>query len=191
MAVSFERKTNETSISAELDFGSEPEVNIETGVPFFDHMLHSFAFHGRMRCSIRASGDIEVDPHHLVEDVGIVLGECMSAYVERNGPVVRYGQAAIPMDDALSQAVVDIGGRPYLVYHANFPQPRVGDFDVSLVREFLLGLTTHGKLNLHAECRYGENSHHMIESLFKAMGRAISLACAKATGGVASTKGVI
>ena len=191
MAISIERKTNETSISAEFDIGSEPKVDIETGVPFFDHMLHAFAFHGRIHCSIRAQGDIEIDPHHLVEDVGIVLGECIAAYVDKHGPVVRYGHSTIPMDDALSSAVVDIGGRPYLVYHANYPQERVGDFDVSLVREFLLGLTTHGKLNLHADCRYGENSHHMIEALYKAMGRAISVACSPATGGIVSTKGVL
>ena len=191
MAVSIERKTKETSISAEFDIEGGPAVDITTGVPFFDHMLNAFVFHGRMQCSIRASGDLEVDPHHLVEDVGIVLGDCISAYVEQNGPVVRYGYSAIPMDDALSSAVVDIGGRPYLVYHATYPQERVGDFDVSLVREFLLGLTNRAKLNLHAECRYGVNSHHMIEALFKAMGIAISQACRPATGGVVSTKGVL
>lgn len=141
-----------------------------------------------MACSIQGTGDIEVDPHHLVEDVGIVLGDAICAYVEETGPVQRFGQAVIPMDDALSEAVIDLCGRSYLVYHAELPQPRVGTFDVSLVREFLLGLTSHGRFNLHAICRYGENSHHMLEALFKATGRALGAACMPVAA-VRSTKG--
>ena len=188
MSIVVERTTKETQIAIELDLSNTPSVSIETGLPFFDHMLHALAFHGGIQCTVRGTGDIEVDPHHLVEDVGIVLGDVIAQFIDKNGPVQRFGQAIIPMDDALSEAVVDLCGRSYLVYQAELPQPRVGTFDVSLIREFLFGLTSHGRFNLHATCRYGENSHHMLEALFKALGRALGAACAPA-GNIRSTKG--
>jgi imidazoleglycerol-phosphate dehydratase len=190
MGISVERSTKETTISVEIDFAGAPSISVETGVRFFDHMLEAMAFHGAMECTIRASGDIDVDPHHLVEDVGIVLGEAVSRFVEERGPVVRFGQAVIPMDDALAEVVIDLSGRPYLVYRPVFPQPTIGAFDVSLIREFLQGFSSRGRLNLHAECRYGENSHHMVEALFKALGRALRIACAPGET-IRSTKGVL
>ncbi len=191
MGISIERNTKETHITAEVDFTGSPSVNVETGVPFFDHMLTAMAFHGRMECSIRADGDVDVDPHHLVEDVGLVLGACISQFCDKRGPVQRFGQATIPMDDALSEVVIDVCGRAYLVYEAVFPQPTAGNFDLSLVREFLTGLSTHGRLTLHAHCRYGRNSHHMVEALYKALGRAIETACSPVEGAVRSTKGTL
>lgn len=191
MGFEVERTTKETDIAATFDVGDAPVIDITTGLPFFDHMLGSFAFHGRLECQIKASGDIDVDPHHLVEDVGIVLGDCILKYAKEKGPLSRFGHAVVPMDDALSSATIDLSGRPYLAYRATFPQERVGTFSISLVREFLLGLSAHAMMNLHAECRYGENSHHMVEALFKAVGRALRAACTPSSGEIASTKGVL
>lgn len=190
-AVSRSRKTDETDISVQFGFADDGEVRINTGVPFFDHMLHAWAFHGGMACTIEASGDVEIDPHHLVEDVGLVLGDALLEYVDRTGPVARFGHSVVPMDDAVAEVAIDIGGRPYLVYHADFPQDRAGSFDVSLVREFLHAFASRGRLNLHAACRYGLNSHHMIEALFKALGRALGAACRPSRSGLRSTKGAL
>lgn len=189
-SIKIERNTTETRIAAELRLGPTTGLSIATCLPFFDHMLHAMLFHGGFSCTISATGDIEVDPHHLVEDVGLVLGQAVADYVDRFGPVARFGHSMVPMDDALSEVVLDLCGRPYLVYHADFPQPRAGDFDVSLVREFLQGFANKGKLNLHATCRYGLNSHHMIESLFKALGRALAIAISPSQR-VRSTKGTL
>jgi imidazoleglycerol-phosphate dehydratase len=193
MNVSVERTTHETSITIDLGFPESlsGSPTISTGVPFFDHMLHACTFHGGMDCTIRAEGDIDVDPHHLVEDVGIVLGDAVRGYVEKNGPIQRFGHAIIPMDEALSEVIIDVCGRPYLVYRADLPQSTVGTFDVSLVREFLHGFASHGMMNLHADCRYGENSHHMIEALFKALGKALRTACRRVDGAPRSTKGTL
>ena len=195
MKAAAERATLETNITVELDFTSPDEgpvsPAIATGVAFFDHMLGACAFHGGMDCTIRATGDLDVDPHHLVEDVGIVFGDALRRYVEQNGPVRRFGHGLVPMDEALSEAVVDICGRPYLVYRAALPQLTVGSFDTSLVREFMHGFVTHGMLNLHADCRYGANSHHMIEALFKALGRALHQACSAGSETPLSTKGTL
>ena len=147
------------------------------------------AFHGGFSLQIEGKGDLEVDPHHLVEDVGIVLGTAFSRIVEDFGSVARFGHAVIPMDDALSEVTIDACGRPYLVYRADFPQARSGNFDMWLTREFFGGLATSARINLHAECRYGLNSHHMVESLFKATGKALSQAFAPVEGAPLSTKG--
>ena len=189
MAMHRDRKTKETNVSVDFDFGIEPSISVSTGVPFFDHMLTSMAFHGGMVCTIRASGDLEVDPHHLVEDVGIVLGGCIGDYVEASGPIGRFGSSIVPMDDALSEVTVDVSGRAYLVYDVVYPQHRVGTLDIHLFREFLQGFVTNGRLNLHAHCRYGLNSHHMAESLFKALGRSLAIACEPVGGEIRSTKG--
>lgn len=189
MGFSVERKTKETQIQAEIDFVDSPTVAIDTSLPFFDHLLTSMAFHGRMACSIHARGDVEVDPHHLVEDTGLVLGSCIKAFCDERGPVERFGNSVVPMDDARSEVVIDLSGRPYLVYEANLPQSTAGTFDLSLIREFLHGLTTTGAFNLHAQCTYGLNSHHMVEALFKALGRALYIACRPVGGEIRSTKG--
>jgi len=183
-----ERSTKETSIRLTLGLDGPGEVKIETGLPFFDHILRSMAFHGRFALELEASGDVEVDPHHLVEDVGIVLGDAFRACLQKIGAVERYGHSVIPMDDALSEVAVDVCERPYLAFSAEFPQNRCGEFDLSLLREFLLGLANRARINLHADCRAGLNSHHMAESLFKALGRALKNAYTPSAGGM-STKG--
>jgi imidazoleglycerol-phosphate dehydratase len=183
------RNTAETKISLTLDMDRHQRPVLDTPLPFFSHMLNAMAWHGGFYLEISAKGDIEVDPHHLVEDVGIVLGRALADTLD-TGAVARYGDAVIPMDDALSQAVVDAANRPYLVYRANFPQSHAGDFDLSLFREFFYALAVNARINLHLICHYGENGHHMIEALFKALGKALGRAYAPVDGSAAdmSTK---
>ena len=185
------RKTKETDITITIDIDQPGEVSVKTGLPFFDHILTSMAFHGGFRMEIAASGDIEVDPHHLVEDTGIVLGECLKKHLGSGLTVRRFGHAVIPMDDALSEVTIDACNRPYLELRAVFPQDRSGAFDMWLIREFLLALANGAGINLHASCRYGENSHHMAESLFKALGIALKEGFAARPGAVRSTKGIL
>jgi imidazoleglycerol-phosphate dehydratase len=187
----FERKTKETDINIGLDIEKEGVVSVATGLPFFDHILTSMAFHGGFALNINASGDIEVDPHHLVEDTGLVLGECLKRTLDEGVSVHRYGHAIIPMDDALSEVTIDACGRPYLDFRAAFPQERSGDFDMWLIREFLLGLANRALINIHAACRYGDNSHHMVEAMFKALGIALKEGFARLPEGVRSTKGIL
>jgi imidazoleglycerol-phosphate dehydratase len=189
-AVSLARKTRETEISMTLRPDAAGEIAIATGVPFFDHMLHSMAFHGGMTLSVQASGDLAVDPHHLVEDVGLVLGMLLAEWVEANGPVERFGSASVPMDEALARVVVDVCGRPTPVLKADFPQPRAGAFDLALVREFWAALAGRAGISLHGIVEYGENAHHMVEALFKALGMALGRAYTPREG-VRSTKGVL
>ena len=189
--ISRERNTKETQIKLTVDLDSNKEPVIETPVPFFNHILNSMAFHGGFYLEVRAAGDVEVDPHHLVEDTGIVLGDALKEAVEKYGPIQRFGHAVIPMDEALSEATLDASGRPFLVLNADFPQEYAGAFPLCLVKEFLIALTSRGGLTLHTECRYGENSHHMAEALFKALGRALGTAYKRRTGSVASTKGTL
>ncbi len=172
--IEVERKTKETEVRVELDFDSGEPVDIDTGLAFLDHMLHAMAFHGGFSLVVKAKGDIDVDAHHTVEDIGLVMGDALKGALERSAGIMRYGHAVIPMDDSLFEVVVDVSGRPYLRYIASYNQERVGDFDVNLVREFLYGLSSRGKINLHAIQRYGINAHHSIEALFKALGRALA-----------------
>lgn len=191
--IEVQRTTKETDIRVTLDMDAKGPSAPRTGLPFFDHMLNAMAFHGRFRLEIEADGDIEVDPHHLVEDTGLVIGDALERYRRESNGIVRYGQALIPMDDALSEAVVDACGRPYLVYDADWPQTHAGDFAISLLREFWWGLAVAGKMNLHLHVRYAENSHHAAEALFKAAGRALAQAYRPTGGGgeAMSTKGKI
>ncbi len=183
------RNTAETTISLNIDPDERQRSKITMPLPFFAHMLNAMAWHGGFTLEIEADGDVHVDPHHLVEDVGIVLGQALAGIL-KNGAVARYGNASIPMDDALSQAVVDAANRPYLVYKAEFPQAYSGNFDMSLFREFFYALAHNARINLHLICHYGENSHHMIEALFKALGKALAQAYQATDGGAAemSTK---
>ena len=190
-STSCSRKTKETEISVQLTLDPVAGISIDTGVPFFDHMLEAMAFHGRFGLVVKAAGDIEVDEHHLVEDAGIVLGEALNRLLEAHGPVQRYGQAVVPMDEALSEVVIDVSGRPYLVFSGLFPQERIGSFQAILVREFIGGLAARGRITIHAHLRYGDNSHHMAESLFKALGIALSRAYSRAHAGGMSTKGSV
>jgi len=188
-----ERKTKETKIRLTLDLDRHEAPKVATGVPFFDHMLTAFAFHGGFFLEIDAEGDLAVDPHHLVEDTGLVLGDAFKKVQEARGGVVRYGHSVIPMDEALSEVTVDACGRAYWVFDADFPQPTAGTFDLSLIREFIIAFTNRAQVNLHARCRYGANGHHMAEALFKALGKALAQAYASREGGevAMSTKGVI
>ncbi len=167
------RKTKETDITIELNLDSSKTPDINTTLPFFDHILYSMAFHGGFYLKINASGDIDVDPHHLVEDTGLVLGDAFKTAASKGGAISRFGHFQIPMDDSLSEITLDAGGRPYLVYKAEYPQQNAGNFDIFLIKEFLKALSDKAGINLHAECRYGENSHHMVEALFKSLGKAL------------------
>lgn len=183
-----DRSTKETTVSLTLELHDPAEREIASTVPFFDHLLHAMSFHGGFGLGLSAGGDIDVDAHHLVEDVGIVLGQ---AFLQLAEGVARFGSAVIPMDDSLSEVAVDVCGRPTLVYHAAYPQTTVGTFDLALIREFLLGFVGNARVALHATVRHGENAHHMAESLFKALGRSLGAAYGPADGRVRSTKGLL
>jgi imidazoleglycerol-phosphate dehydratase len=171
--VQIARKTRETDIQLSLDPDAAGAGSIDTGLPFLDHMLTAMAFHGKLSVSLAAKGDLEVDPHHLVEDVGLVLGQALSGVLEKTGQVRRFGHAVIPMDEALAEVAIDVCGRPTLSWHAEFPQPVVGSFPIELLHEFFTALAAQARISLHVEIRRGGNSHHMAEAAFKAAGRAI------------------
>ena len=187
-----DRKTTETQITIRLDLDGRGKQEVATGMPFLDHMLAQVARHGHFDLSVEATGDLAVDFHHTVEDLGIALGEAVSQALGDKAGIVRYGAARVPMDDALA-SVVDLSGRPFLVFQA--PQlkgGRVGDFDLDLVREFFQGLTNHLRANLHVQVEYGQNLHHMVEAVYKALGRALDQATdldPRLSGVVPSTKG--
>ena len=187
---SVNRDTKETRISAVLSLDGG-EVKVSTGIGFFDHMLTALAFYAGWGLELKAEGDLEVDGHHTVEDVGIVLGQAFrQALGERKG-IVRFGCAMVPMDEALCRTVVDCSNRPYLVFQAEMPQPMIGSFDSCLTREFMQGLAVHGGLTLHQECLYGGNAHHITEALFKSLGLALKEAARVEGDRVISTKGVL
>jgi imidazoleglycerol-phosphate dehydratase len=187
------RKTRETEVRLALDLGSRGAISVQSGVPFLDHLLTAMAHHGGFGLTLRASGDLAVDAHHLVEDVGIVLGSALAEIAAGGGAVARFGHSVIPMDDALAEADIDVCGRPTLVYSASFPQPAVGGFDLALLRELTGGLASSAKVSLHLAVRYGDNSHHMAEALFKALGKALAQAYAVMPGeaDAMSTKGIV
>ena len=188
---SLERSTTETTIKMYINIDGNGESDINTGIPFFDHMLEQIARHGFIDLSIQAEGDIEVDFHHTVEDVGIVLGQIIAEALGDKKGIIRYADSFIPMDEALSMAAMDIGGRPFLHYEANFTGERTGNFEVQLIEEFFRALAFNSGMTLHIRNLYGKNNHHIIESMFKAFAKALD----KATGfdlrveGVLSTKG--
>jgi imidazoleglycerol-phosphate dehydratase len=188
--IEIKRATRETDISLVLDPEGLRGGSIQTGMPFFDHLLSSMAFHGRLGLTLAAKGDLDVDPHHLVEDTGLVLGQALSGLLDRTGSVVRFGHAVIPMDEALAEVVIDVCGRPTLSWQARFPQGWAGSFDLSLLKEFFNALAAQARVSLHVEVRRGENSHHMAEAAFKALGRALSQAYAP-SGEEMSSKGRI
>jgi len=190
-AIVLKRKTKETDIALSLDINGKG-VEIDTPVAFFNHMLTAMAFHGGFALSVKATGDVDVDPHHLVEDIGLVLGDALAQSAAKTGVVKRFGYSIIPMDEAVSETVIDICGRPSMVLNADFPQPKAGTFDMCLIREFLIALSNRAQIALHCTCRYGENSHHMAEALFKALGKALAQAYSAADSKqVLSTKGLI
>jgi imidazoleglycerol-phosphate dehydratase len=187
------RKTKETEISAELNLDGKGEHDIQTGIPFFDHMLTLFAVHGFFDLDITASGDLEVDFHHTVEDVGLVLGDSFNKALGDRKQIKRFGHAVTPMDDALAAVTIDLSKRPFFVCNAPTPVQSGTNFNVSLTKEFFRAFTITAGMNLHINVLYGDNEHHIIESIFKAAGRAMDEACAidARITGVRSTKGIL
>lgn len=189
---SLTRTTRETDITASVNLDGSGEVSVETGIPFFDHMLDAFGRHATFDLNVSARGDLEVDAHHTVEDVGIVLGQCISEALGTRGGITRFGSSAMPMDEALVLAAVDISGRGQLHYAVDLPIEIIGTFDTSLAKEFLVALATNAGLTLHVRSLAGENSHHIVEAAFKAVARALREAVAldpRLGGAVPSTKG--
>ncbi len=186
-----ERKTKETEIfvAVDLDGGN---ISIDTGIGFFDHMLTALAMHSGIALTVRAKGDLEVDCHHTVEDVGIVLGQALSKALGDKSGIKRYGSFFIPMDEALAFASVDISGRPFLVFDAEMPQAVVGGFDCCMTEEFFRAFAFNAGITLHIKCEYGSNSHHIIEAIFKAVAHSLACAVEKTDSGkTLSTKGVL
>ena len=190
---SIERKTNETQISLSLDVDGEGKSELETGVPFLSHMLDLFTKHGQFNLSVDAKGDIEVDDHHTTEDIGICIGQALREALGDKKGIKRYGNAFVPMDEALAQVIVDISNRPHFEYRAEYPSSVVGSFAVDLVHEFLWKFALESRITLHVIVHYGSNTHHMIEAVFKALGRALDEATSidPRVQGVPSTKGVL
>ena len=169
---SMQRQTQETAISVEICLDSG-ELDISTGIGFFDHMLSAFAVHGGFGLKVSAQGDLDVDCHHTVEDTGIVLGQAFAQALPTKRGIRRFGHAFIPMDEAMAFAAADISGRPFLVFQGEFPQERVGGFDTCMTEEFFRAFAVNAGLTLHIRCEYGKNSHHMIEAVFKAVAHAL------------------
>ncbi|AGY91092.1 hypothetical protein SPICUR_00315 [Spiribacter curvatus] len=189
-----ERNTLETRVQVSLDLDGSGAGTRHTGVGFFDHMLDQLARHGLLDLDVTATGDLHIDAHHTVEDVGITLGQAFAAVVGDKRGLVRYGHAVCPLDEALSRVVVDLSGRPGLYFRASFPSARIGEFDTELVREFWQGFTSQAAVTLHMDALQGENAHHIAETLFKAGGRALRMAAsADPRGGddLPSTKGAL
>ena len=188
------RRTGETDVAVRVNLDGSGKATAKTGVGFFDHMLTALARHALLDLDVTATGDLHVDGHHTVEDVGIVLGQALAqALGERRG-IRRYGEATVPLDDALARAVVDVSGRPFLAYHADPPTwQMLGDYDVALTPEFFRGLATHGGLTVHIDLLRGQNAHHVVEAVFKAVARALGAAVTldPRVTDVPSTKGVL
>lgn len=187
-----ERKTLETDVQVAINLDGTGERTLEIGIPFLEHMLDQIARHGLIDLDIRAIGDLHIDDHHTVEDVGITLGQALKAAVGDKRGIRRYGHAYVPLDESLSRVVLDLSGRPGLEYHVEFPRERVGNFDVDLFREFFQGFVNHAQVTLHIDCLRGLNAHHIIETVFKAFGRALRMAVEydpRAEGILPSTKG--
>ncbi|MFD1672055.1 imidazoleglycerol-phosphate dehydratase HisB [Agrilactobacillus yilanensis] len=188
-----QRKTAETQIEISLNLDQPEPINIDTGIGFFDHMLNAFAKHGRFGLTVKATGDLEVDPHHTTEDVGIVLGQCFKEALGNKAGIERFGTAFVPLDETLSRVVIDLSGRAYLVFDATLENPKLGTYDTEVTQDFFQAFAFSGEFNLHASVLYGRNTHHKIETLFKALGKAMRTAVTlnPEIKGIPSTKGVI
>jgi imidazoleglycerol-phosphate dehydratase len=189
-----ERNTSETQIRIRLNLDGGGQGVFETGVPFLDHMLDQVARHGMIDLDIRAKGDLHIDAHHTVEDIGITLGQAIDRAVGDKQGIRRYGHSYVPLDEALSRVVVDFSGRPGLSYGVEFPRARIGDFDVDLFGEFFRGFVNHAKVTLHIDTLKGQNAHHVAETIFKAFGRALRMALepdSRMQGTIPSTKGTL
>jgi imidazoleglycerol-phosphate dehydratase len=185
------RKTRETDIRLTLDLDGQGRAEVATGVGFLDHMLELYARHGLMDLAVACQGDLHVDAHHTTEDVGICLGQAIDRALGDRAGIRRYGHAVLPMDETLVTTAVDLGGRPYWVWNAPMPAPKIGTFDSELVADFWQAVCTQGRMNLHVLLHYGRNTHHISEAIFKGLARSLRMACERdpRSEGVPSTKG--
>ena len=189
-----ERKTKETDIKLDLNLNGKGQFKIDTGIPFMDHMLTLMTAHGYLDLKITAKGDTEIDDHHTVEDLGICLGKAIDEALGKREGIRRYGEAAVPMDEALAKVVIDISNRPFLAYRVTFQESKSGTFDVSLIKEFFRALVFQAGITMHIDLLSGDEAHHVAESIFKAFGRALDQATGKEDrlgSEVPSTKGVL
>jgi imidazoleglycerol-phosphate dehydratase len=189
-----QRDTKETQVFVALDLDGRGDAKLDSGIPFLDHMLDQIARHGAIDLTVRAKGDLEIDAHHTVEDIGITLGMALAKSLGDKKGIRRYGHAYVPLDEALSRAVVDFSGRPGLAYNVKFTRARVGEFDVDLTHEFFQGLVNHALATVHIDNLRGDNSHHQCETIFKAFARALRMAVEpdpRAAGMIPSTKGAL
>ncbi len=189
---SITRKTSETQIGLSLNLDGSGSSKLDTGLPFLDHMLDQVARHGMVDLEVAAKGDLHIDAHHTVEDVGISFGQALAAAVGDKSGIRRYGHAYVPLDEALSRVVMDLSGRPGLIYQVKFSRAWIGEFDVDLVHEFFQGFVNHAQVTLHIDNLRGDNAHHQCETVFKAFGRALRMAAERdprVGGAIPSTKG--
>ena len=185
------RKTNETDILLQINLDGEGKYEIDTGIGFLDHMLSHLSKHSKIDMTLKAKGDLEVDQHHTVEDVAICLGEAIVQTLGDKKGIARYGNSAVPMEDALANVALDLSGRPFCVYNVQYRTEKVGDFDVECFEELLRSFANHGKFNLHITVPHGTNSHHIAESIFKALGQALGQAVKIVGKDIPSTKGTL
>jgi imidazoleglycerol-phosphate dehydratase len=186
------RNTLETQVAVEINLDGRGEVMFDTGLPFLDHMLDQIARHGMIDLKIKAKGDLHIDAHHTVEDIGITLGQALAQAIGNKKGIRRYGHAYVPLDEALSRVVIDLSGRPGMAFHVEFVRARIGEFDVDLIHEFFQGLVNHAMITLHIDNLSGNNAHHQAETIFKAFGRALRVALEadpRAADLIPSTKG--
>ena len=186
-----ERKTSEVDVVVDLEIDGSGKYDIDTGVPFFDHMLEQLSKHGYFDLNIKAKGDTEIDFHHTVEDVGIAIGQAFDKALGDRKSIARYGSSSVPFDETLSNSHIDLSGRPYFVFDVNLSNSKVGDFDVELAKEFFQSITSNLKANIHIELKYGSNNHHIIESIFKSVGKSLDMATGLdlRSNSIPSTKG--
>ncbi len=185
------RKTNETEIEMELNLDGDGRYEIDTGLGFLDHMLTHLSKHSKIDIILKAKGDLEVDAHHTVEDIGICLGECLLKALGDKKGIARYGYSSLPMEDALANVSIDLSGRAACVYNATYRTDKIGDFDAECVEEMIRSFTNNGRLNLHVNVPYGTNSHHIAEAIFKGMGQALGQAVRIVGEDIPSTKGTL